>query len=125
MRNLNRIFICWLLLTIYHQQVSAQWEWQNPSPPGERKGNLFFVTPSTGFILNSTGDILKTTDGGTTWSVSWDGRTSYSIQSFYFADSLRGWFVGNAAFWGHTTDGGETWTTSHKPFYSILKSIYF
>jgi photosystem II stability/assembly factor-like uncharacterized protein len=56
-----------------------------------------------------TGLILKTTDGGTTWTPQASGVPS-PLNSVYFKDDDNGYAVGSAAAAIRTTDGGATWT---------------
>ncbi|MDA3936607.1 MAG: cell wall-binding repeat-containing protein [Actinomycetota bacterium] len=53
------------------------------------------------------GPILRTTDGGTTWTNY--GSLDYAIvQSLFFIDQNTGWVAGNGTL-RKTTDGGVTW----------------
>jgi photosystem II stability/assembly factor-like uncharacterized protein len=80
--------------------------------------DLFFVTPSLGWIISSYcdldgcyGDIWKTTDGGDSWSL----KASFNmyLRSLGFLDSLNGWvgtvFDDDSVLY-RTTDGGTTWS---------------
>lgn len=81
---------------------------------------LWFFNSSKGFALGdppaggSQYVVLRTTDGGTTWNhladepVGGIGEASYS-GSFWWSDSLHGWFGSNAGRIWRTTDGGNSW----------------
>ena len=64
-----------------------------------------FVSESVGFI-GANGAILKTIDGGLTWSEFLLPRTSL-ISDIEFEDDLNGWAVGGHIW--RTNDGGESW----------------
>jgi len=88
-----------------------------PDIPGVYSLNaIFFVDSHTGWIGGDGGHVIKTTNGGLTWS---DKRMSVDccgadIEDFYFKDVLNGWAVGHYALVSYTTDGGETWTQMSK-----------
>jgi photosystem II stability/assembly factor-like uncharacterized protein len=57
------IFLCFVSTAI------SQWQWLNPKPAGYTNSKVIFIDSLKGFILNSNGDLLKTTDQGTNWSL--------------------------------------------------------
>ncbi|NLT52582.1 MAG: T9SS type A sorting domain-containing protein [Ignavibacteria bacterium] len=82
-----------------------------------------FTNLLTGYILTQT-QIVKTTDGGDSWSVIKDNFSSIILTGLYFTDSDNGYICGfNPEGEIHkTTDGGDTWATatySPTPIYSI------
>ena len=78
---------------------------------------------STGWAVGEMGTIVKTTDGGTTWTQQKSGTTS-NLSSVVFIDTNTGWVTcpGIERIL-KTTDGGATWTAqssgSTKDFYSV------
>lgn len=46
----------------------AQWTWQNPLPTGNDLRSVQFVNANTGYIVGDNGEILKTINGGQTWT---------------------------------------------------------
>lgn len=73
-----------------------------------------FVTSQTGFI-KAGGKLLKTTDGGATWTeVEVTGDYSNSdFHTFQFIDENTGWLVGNDEI-AATPDGGDSWTIQYE-----------
>ncbi|MDZ7879673.1 MAG: YCF48-related protein [Saprospiraceae bacterium] len=73
--------------------------------------SVCFPSEKIGYIVGYSGEILKTTDGGKTWTRLQSPNT-YKPKRFnhvFFTDILRGGICGdNGVFW-RTTDGGETW----------------
>ena len=57
----------------------------------------------------SNGTILKTIDGGTTWTTLSSGTTN-DLNSVYFTDANTGYAVGDTGTILKTIDGGTTWT---------------
>ena len=93
----------------YTTQRLNEWGWKFSFPTQ----NLGFASIQTFRPENSGFEehILKTTDGGLTWTEISIGRQNYSIQGIGFTDAQNGW-VGS---WHgdrptlFTTDGGVTW----------------
>ncbi|MFN4255789.1 MAG: YCF48-related protein [Saprospiraceae bacterium] len=88
--------------------------------------SVYFVDANNGYAAGGLGSvpianggggkILKTTDGGATWSVATMPSTNFSFRSVYFPTDSAGFACGNSQnsttpnnFW-KTTDGGATWT---------------
>src|SRR5258708_6084463 len=46
-----------------------QWQWLNPRPSGYSCVKVVFTDRAKGFILNSNGDLIKTSDQGNSWNI--------------------------------------------------------
>lgn len=66
---MNRILATICCLTFFFS-ASAQFNWSNPQPSGFLNNKVVFVNDSTGFIINTNGDLLKTANRGVTWNNS-------------------------------------------------------
>jgi photosystem II stability/assembly factor-like uncharacterized protein len=82
--------------------------------------DIFFISPDSGWAvggISGTMVIARTTNGGSSWSVTEKGGSS--LREVKFLNNRIGWFVGQnngEPFIGHTTNGGETWETQqHTP----------
>lgn len=89
--------------------------YQDLTPPGNKATlgifDLFFVNSNLGFITQKDG-ILKTTNGGLTWSKCYNKIDEY-FGALYFTSATTGWAAGD----DHTlktTDGGNNWTEINK-----------
>ena len=75
--------------------------------------SVHFPTPEVGYIVGFSGSILKSEDGGLTWSAQRDGdRLTVSdkpFRSVFFIDELEGFIVGDDGIFWMTTDGGDNW----------------
>ena len=71
---------------------------------------LSFVDEHVGWIGNNYGEILRTDDGGTTWSPQTSG-TAYGITAMQCLDTQEGWATATNRVILHTTDGGNNWST--------------
>ena len=105
--------------------------------------SVFFTDANTGYAVGgvdnhwdeTVGIILKTTNGGNTWSSIWTGQT-YHLNSVFFTDGNTGYAVGYVfEFWNgkltkgailKTTDGGTTWNSQYSTvLQESFNSVYF
>jgi len=70
---------------------------------------VYFVNPETGWIVGEFGLVLKTSDGGQTWSSQTYGSDRPQLFAVMFRDKLTGWSVGQQGTLLKTTDGGRNW----------------
>jgi photosystem II stability/assembly factor-like uncharacterized protein len=79
---------------------------------------VYFVNDQIGWIAGSK--LLKTTDGGMSWTEQYD--PSYSIYGLFALDANNVWAVGGVfdsynelfvRYIIHTSNGGDTWTTQY------------
>lgn len=93
----------------------AQIEFVNPLPQPNPFYGLVFVDASHGWAIASRGTMLRTTDGGASWSLSFPLPFDESFLSISFVDRNRGWALveqpGITYGWRllRTIDGGLTW----------------
>ncbi len=91
-----------------------------PNSPAQtfRHDDLWFINNDTGWVVNVSGQIWKTMDGGNTWTHIFQQASSFRCVSFF--DSVHG-VVGNLGTdnWAPTNDtnplyvtadGGNSWT---------------
>lgn len=114
-----RIISASILLIHLLANAQSEWSWRNPLPASNELNDIVFTDSLHGWAVGHNGSVLKTIDGGETWS----SRTlqPYSeLQKISFITDKLGAIVGgdetaqNGAFFV-TTDGGETWADKH-PF---------
>lgn len=69
-----------------------------------------FPDANIGWASGDNGIILKTTDGGHSWSLQAGGLFSaVDLDNIFFMDANNGWAVGELGTIISTTDGGNTW----------------
>jgi len=119
LRRVN-IFCCISLFvrsTALFSQTSS-WQTLNSVPIVTRYNDVAFVSPARGWIVNGSGQIYHTLDGGGSWQKQFEKSTVH-FRSVGFVDSLNGWAgnVGPGEFGAtdtstiyQTIDGGKTWT---------------
>src|SRR4051812_1608178 len=94
---------------------SAPLTWRATNAPfadqqgGKRYDDLWFVTPATGWAVNSDGKILRTDDGGAGWTEQFHDPFTY-LRCIGFASPERGW-AGLLSGPGRMleTHDGKTW----------------
>lgn len=84
---------------------------------------IVFQTQDTGWIVGSSGVILKTIDSGINW-----GRqicpTAQNLRSAFFISPTTGWVVGNYGTILKTIDGGGTTSVEHNGNSEIASDYY-
>ncbi len=91
--------------------------------PGIWLNDLSFTSISHGWAVGDEGLVLRTTDGGDTWTdLSWD--TSRQLSSVYFRTESNGW-IGAVGVIFRTNNGGLSWTETSPIFYNTFERIDF
>lgn len=87
----------------------ATWPW--PPQRGQFNTTTFsFASPQSGWLF-AFGGLLRTADGGRTWSeFAQPGLLGLFPQSLQFVNAADGWLLTNAGALLRSTDGGQTWT---------------
>ncbi|MBI1807326.1 MAG: T9SS type A sorting domain-containing protein [Ignavibacteria bacterium] len=83
-----------------------------------------FPSSTVGVAVGQTGLLARTTDAGTTWSLSTSPSPSISCYGVKFIDDVHGWAVGDNGAILRTTDG-INWSTQSSPTTSSLFGISF
>lgn len=100
--------------------------------PYQHYRDVYFVNSATGFVVGNgrltgqDGDsavVLKTTDGGATWTQYNLGHTA-SLRSIHFADASHGALAGSTGTIHVTTDGGATWVKKNQGNTSQVEDVF-
>ncbi len=86
--------------------------------------DIFFATPSIGYLCGAQGKIYKTVNGGATFTPQTTGITEYLLK-IYFLDTLKGFAIGEDGTLLKTINGGTTWTPANPANNSFLNAIAF
>ncbi|NUN68586.1 MAG: T9SS type A sorting domain-containing protein [Bacteroidetes bacterium] len=92
--------------TVHTTPRNNEWAWK-----------ITFPSRRTGYVSLQRNSnvapvyILKTTDGGISWSDRLFSTTGYFVQGLGFLNDTLGWAGGTSLSPKQTTDGGETWTS--------------
>ena len=88
--------------------------WSQHSIPsgGSWIGDIFFISPDSGWACGSNGTMRFTSNGGLSWTSQSSGVSDY-VSRVFFINSQEGWigggYGGGNGFIRHTTDGGQNW----------------
>jgi len=88
-----------------HLLENPQRGWDGPSIHSISKGNA-----ETIIMVGSSGDGLRTTDGGVSWQWEKPFPRSYALYGVAFATPATATAVGRGGMITRTSDGGETWS---------------
>ena len=95
----------------------------NPIPSHNDLTRLRHNGPRSVWAIGTAGTVLQSTDGGTQWQRK-AGAEDITYSNVTFADSNKGWMLGDGAVY-HTTDGGMTWTVQFASDTLDLYSLSF
>src|SRR6516164_5572664 len=100
------------------------WFWQNPLPQGSSLHGVAQLGSMTAVAVGGGGIILRTEDGGVTWSLRASGTTR-TLRAISFGDANTGFAVGAAGTILRTDDGGETWGAQTTGSSNLLNGVSF
>jgi photosystem II stability/assembly factor-like uncharacterized protein len=105
-------FVVGILLIISYPLVShSQQGWfQQVSGTTLNLNSVYFIDANTGFVAADNGYILRTTNGGSNWSLINTGSGT-KLYQILFVNSTTG-FTGTLTNTIRTSDGGTTWNIS-------------
>src|SRR5947207_9786242 len=103
---------------------SSQWHWQNPLPQGNNLRGASFVDANTGTVVGEYGTIVRTTDGGNSWTIQASGTTQ-TLWAVSFTDVTNGTAVGEGGTILRTTDGGDHWASQPSGTTLQLRGVWF
>ncbi len=97
---------------ISEDSATPDFAWRRTNAPvaSSRTDDIWFIDENTGWAVNSNGQILKTENGGATWSEQLQGSMYWRCISF--ANESVGWagsLTANNRLYG-TRNGGKTWS---------------
>lgn len=86
--------------------------------------SVFYADASNVIAAGEQGKILKSTDGGDTWTSTTSG-TIQTLYGLYFTSASNGIAVGASGAIITTADGGTNWTVQTSPTTNTLYSVDF
>jgi len=112
------VFILILIGFHSHAQWATTW-----SPSARQLWSVFFVNPNYGFAVGDTGTIIKTTNGGATWTLK-SNVTANDLHAVFFLNVDTGFVVGHNRIM-RTIDGGTSWTEQYNGSGFVAYSVFF
>lgn len=98
------------------------WTIQNPQPPWDEYEDVHFVNNQLGFAVGEGSRVIRTDDGGVSWSLISSNLTSW-LYRIQFVNADTGWVAGYGIF--KTTDGGTSWQDQSGVSEIGFMSMYF
>ncbi|MCH8006325.1 MAG: hypothetical protein IH888_08860 [Planctomycetes bacterium] len=112
-----------LMLLVATCPARAGWTEQNSGVTDRLRDVHFPVDDQTGYVVGNNGVILKTTNGGATWSDVSDPLNIQTLFSVHFTNNSTGHAVGANVTILRTSNGGTSWTATTLPpgvhFYGV------
>ena len=113
-RNLRRCLSTAMVLSVAATAALAQQAWvaRRIAPVKQELNTVFFLDGKRGWAGGDDGFLIRTDDGGVTWSKQ-NVATTDAINDIYFRDKERGFLIaGNAIFM--TEDDGSRWVEARR-----------
>jgi photosystem II stability/assembly factor-like uncharacterized protein len=107
----------------YEKPAPAGW-FQQASPTQERLLRIDAIDASTAVAVGRAGTIVRTSDGGATWTVV-PSPTTEDLLTVFFVDGAAVWIAGMNSTLLKSTDAGGTWTPVSIPVPTDLRAIQF
>jgi len=85
--------------------------------------DIYFINESVGYVIGENGSFLKTTDGGTTWTVQFLWPYN-SLNAMWFVNEKEG-FLNLGGIIQKTIDGGLSWNAQMMSTPNIVSKIQF
>lgn len=101
--------------------------WQPAAvPTTDTLHNGFFLDESRGWLItHQSGEVLRTDDGGRSWTRTADLPDGY-LETVRFTDAEHGWLCGDEGRLFRSEDGGVTWERVSPPWNGpALGSVHF
>jgi len=106
-----------------HSNDNSQWQSKSTSI-ADSLLDVDFTNEKTGYISGIGGVLIKTTDGGQSFSYLHSG-TTHHLYSIKFINSTTGFAVGDAGTILKTTDAGATWNIVNSGTTKNFRRVYF
>jgi len=118
------IALLFLILQNFPCNGQIQWTWKNPLPQGNFLKDVHFIDSTNGIAVGERGTIIRTTDGGQSWTIS-HNTAIVDYASVDYSSANTGIIVGEDGVILHTIDGGSSWIDRHTTNVKTLNGVAF
>ena len=87
--------------------------------------SIFFTDSLTGYAAGDSAALLKTANGGATWTSISLSPISQNLTSVYFVNASTGYLVGNSGVIYKSSNAGASWVSQASGTTTKLNSIFF
>ena len=125
MQKINLVLVLTFLAanTCLHAQCGS-WQALTTGITSELRA-VHFPTDMDGWAVGANGVIIKTSNGGTTWSAPQTTNTTQVLHSVHFISGSTGWAVGARGTILKTTNGGTSWASQTSGTTTDLFDVWF
>jgi len=109
MKKITTLLLVFFLSVLILPQ-SFKWEWQNPKPHGNTLRTIKLISPKTLVAFGAAGTMQKSTDNGSTWTVTIADTAGREFRGADFVSNLVGYACGASGLMMKTVDAGATIT---------------
>ena len=103
-----------MLVSCGLQAQTFDWKWLNPTPEGaEPMYDIHMPDSQTMVAAGRDGHVMRSADGGQTWSVQKAAEST--LFALDFGDAQHGWACGKQGLLVKTSNGGISWTVQSVP----------
>jgi photosystem II stability/assembly factor-like uncharacterized protein len=103
----------------------VKWSAQSTLPTSSALYGGCFVDDKTAFAVGNNGALLRTTDGGSTWTRPSGDFGPTEFHAIAFADADSGTAVGNFHGYFRSTDGGASWVWEYNTIMLFANAVCF
>lgn len=121
MKNFIALLILLISLDLHSQ---TNWTWQNPSHASNYLYSIQALNDNNLFAAGAGGTILKSTNGGQTFSIYPTGINT-DLRGLHFPDMNTGFTTGAGGRIYKTTNSGLNWSLLTSGVTTIINSVYF
>lgn len=100
----------WIAGTQIFRTDDAGATWTHQGTPAATMWDVGFANAQVGWCVGAGGTVMKTIDGGTTWTTSSVAGFTGDLQSVSVVDAQTLWIAGGQGFVARSTDGGASFT---------------
>jgi REP element-mobilizing transposase RayT len=120
-----RYFTTGIIVVVFCLSLCANniWTWQNPLPTGCQIMDIWVLNSKTVIAISQGGDILKSSDSGTTWSIA--PIQNKTLRKVFFINDSIGWVIGDSGLICNTTDAGLIWNRQISGANYRLETVHF
>ncbi|HQK98152.1 MAG TPA: YCF48-related protein [Bacteroidia bacterium] len=111
-------------LLLLSTSSEAQWQYVNPKPQGNNLNSSVFVSATIGWIAGDYGTIIKTADGGNTWTNQYCLQNK-NIIDFSAINTNSLFFIASDNQLYGSSNGGNSWSKKFKFLSSNVTSLSF
>jgi photosystem II stability/assembly factor-like uncharacterized protein len=115
-------------LVVKTQDGGITWQQMllNTSVSGLELLDACFLTPNVGYIVGKNGTVMKTINGGASFTYFNLFASNLDVYGVFFLNVDTGWVCGRNSMIFKTVNGGITWTAQNLPVYNYgCKAIFF